>query len=677
MQFCLNAAQSPCLAATAEASVERGTKDVTVYPKQPPQITTSSNQVSTIIHEAAKSYRAKDYKTASQILSKIPETLKQNSEGSPRDSWTKSRLIPVIEFLADSLFLAGEYNQAAPLYGQALDNWASDNAAKFSPTFNTSLPSADESLRSFNSIAESELRLFKAGSPNSLPQQKHYHSRLIETAAQDLNVLAMIYGLQKRFADADKLSKAALPYLGNRVSNNFIGGETVQRPDHLPEMEAIAEQVLSITERSLGQNDLMVATRLDILAQYYIGTKNQREAAVELTRAIAIKQKRFGKDAAEIADDVEKLRDILILLQNTEAAEIWSQRLLAIKEKISGPDNLNLLPILQNCAYCAYSRQAYADAIQFEQRMLTIQEKHLGKNDPALIDTLHRMADYNQAQGNLAQAEALWQQIVEIAKTDTKTYQQYLPNYLYSLSCVMEQEGKIDQEQLVLQTELQTLEKRNAAPGVLESEALNKLALVAKIKGNLAECESLLKKSLSICERRAEGSDRQTKMTLVLLSDQLKEQHKYTELEPILKNSVSSSENIPRMDVSFLLWSLSQLVDCYAEQAKFDAAEEAAMKALTIAQRFYGNNPNQTCPYIDSLASILVRENKTAEAEKFYKQALAMFESENQPAALATRLSKLANFYRSVGKTKEADDIEARRAAILKSKSSSQSSPHR
>ena len=168
--------------------------------------------------------------------------------------------------------------------------------------------------------------------------------------AGSLNNLALVYGAQGRYAEAEPL------YL----------------------------RALAIEEEVLGPEHPHVATNLDNLAVLYLTQGKYAEAEPLHQRALTIRETVLGPEHPDVANSLNNLAALYEKQGNYAEAEPLYQRALAIQEKALGPEHRDVGTSLNNLALLYEHQREYGQAEPLYRRSLAIREKALGPEHPAV-----------------------------------------------------------------------------------------------------------------------------------------------------------------------------------------------------------------------------------------------------------------------------------------------------
>jgi tetratricopeptide (TPR) repeat protein len=122
------------------------------------------------------------------------------------------------------------------------------------------------------------------------------------------------------------------------------------------EIELLYQRALSINEKALGSEHLVIAGNLNNLAMLYFSQGQYTKAEPLYGRALVIFERVLGPEHSNVAMSLNNLAVLYDTQGQYVKAEPLYQRTLAIREKVLGPDHLYVAATLNNLAML-YSRK--------------------------------------------------------------------------------------------------------------------------------------------------------------------------------------------------------------------------------------------------------------------------------------------------------------------------------
>ena len=285
--------------------------------------------------------------------------------------------------------------------------------------------------------------------------------------AVSLNLLALLFQAQGRYAEAEPLFKRALA-----IEEKAFGPE---HPDlatclaslaslydamgRYADAEPLGERALAIQEKALGPEHPDLAACLNDLASLYDAMGRYSEAEPLCKRALAIREKAFGPDHPHVAMSLDSLARILLDQDRYPEAEPLLERALAIAEKTSGPGHPFVATVLNDLGLLRLDQGRYADAEPLYLRSLEVYEKVLGQDHPSVAGCLNNLADLYCVQGRYAEAETLYDRSLTIIEKAIGPDHPLAAKSLSSLALLYGGKGQFELAEPLLTRSLTIIEK--------------------------------------------------------------------------------------------------------------------------------------------------------------------------------------------------------------------------
>src|ERR1700730_17128274 len=186
--------------------------------------------------------------------------------------------------------------------------------------------------------------------------------------ATSLNNLGLLYYLQKRNIEAERLLKRALriarkthshPSLASMLHNL---GVVYQARGNYAKAEPLLRRALGERERAFGPDHPEVVNSLNNLGVVYRKRHRFAQAERSLQRALVITERILDSEHPFVAASLDRLRFLYEDLHRYERAETLFSRSLAIREKAFGPDHPEVAASLDNLARLSQLRARRLDA---------------------------------------------------------------------------------------------------------------------------------------------------------------------------------------------------------------------------------------------------------------------------------------------------------------------------
>ncbi|MGB3189226.1 MAG: CHAT domain-containing tetratricopeptide repeat protein, partial [Limnoraphis sp.] len=276
--------------------------------------------------------------------------------------------------------------------------------------------------------------------------------------------------------------------------------EQLHREGKYNEAIPLAEQVLEIRERLLGENHPDVASSMAWLAELYRSQGRYDEAEPLYERSLAIDEKALGENHPLVATSLNNLALLYRSQGRFNEAEPLYQRSLAIGEKALGENHPWVAASLNNLAGLYHSQGRYSEAEPLYQRSLAIGEKALGENHPLVAQSLNNLALLYNSQGRYNEAEPLYQRSLAIGEKALGENHPHVATTLNNLAQLYHSQGRYDEAEPLYQRSLAIDEKILGENHPHVATSLNNLALLYRSQGRYSEAEPLYQRSLAIYE---------------------------------------------------------------------------------------------------------------------------------------------------------------------------------
>ena len=225
------------------------------------------------------------------------------------------------------------------------------------------------------------------------------------------------------------------------------------------------------------------------------------EALPFLMKALAIREKSLGPEDLDVATSLNNLGELYREQGQYGKAEPLYQRSLKIREKSLGPEDPAVATSLNNLALLYLTQGQYAKAEPLYQRSLEIWEKSLGPEDPAVATSLNNLAVLYRTQGQYAKAEPLYQRSLKIWEKSLRPEDPYVASGLNNLGVFYFTQGQYAKAEPLYQRSLKIREKSLGPEHPNVATSLNNLAELYRTQGQYAKAEPLYQRSLKIREK--------------------------------------------------------------------------------------------------------------------------------------------------------------------------------
>jgi CHAT domain-containing protein/Tfp pilus assembly protein PilF len=346
----------------------------------------------------------------------------------------------------------------------------------------------------------------------------------------------------------------------------------------------LAETVLEIYKKSLGEEHLGTATILNDLGILYQFQGKYSESELSLQQALAIRQKQLGNNHVDIALSLTIMADLYRLQGRYSKAEPLYQQALDIYRENQKHNHPDTATTMNGLASLFQSQGRYDEAETVYRQALEIRQNLLGENHPDTATSLSGLAVLYHLLGRYVEAETLNLQAL----------------YIYTHKF-----GKIHPATAV---------------------TLNNLARLYESRGKYKEAELIYTQALSIYRDKLGNHHPFTLTSLNNLAGLYESQRKYAEAESLYQQSLAIrkqqlGENHPDTATSF-----NDLALLYQSQGRYSEAEPLYHRSLAIRKQQLGDNHPATAISLNNLAGLYWSQDDIPQAINYLTQGLAVEE---------------------------------------------------
>ncbi|MEM1169579.1 MAG: tetratricopeptide repeat protein [Cyanobacteria bacterium P01_H01_bin.35] len=389
------------------------------------------------------------YPKAQSWYEKCKEIAEKCLEGKPA-------VASVYIYLAESYRFQGKYNDAEPLYKQAIEI---DAVAAFGYDLYllaVAKLSNDKYFRLFNfyfhtliqqrqidKIALPENHLNLAIDLNNLAllyksQGKYNDAELLyrqaieinkitlpenhPELAQVLNNLGVLLNVQGRYEEAESLLAEALRMRKHlfgelhlntaETLNNF--GALYYEQGRYNKAKTFDLQVLEIRKQLLGETHPSIAQSLNNLANLCVKQGYYEEAESLHLEALEMRKRFLGEEHPDIANSLNCMGSLYCFQGRYEEAEPLYQEALEMRKRLLGETHSSVSTCLNNLAFLYFHQKLYSKAETFSLQAIEIDKTALPPNHPFLARDLNNLANLYRDQGRCTEAENLYLQALDI-----------------------------------------------------------------------------------------------------------------------------------------------------------------------------------------------------------------------------------------------------------------------
>lgn len=428
----------------------------------------------------------------------------------------------------------------------------------------------------------------------------------------------------------------------------------------------LAERVVALVEKALGEENREVASALSFLGYLHRSKKDYARAEPPLRRALAIYEKVLGPEHYNVGTLLNNIAMLYTSRRDYARAEPLLQRSLAVYEKAFGADHPNVAKPLKNLADLYKDKADYGRAEQLFQRLLAIREKASGRESVEAAEALNDLGLLYLATGDYARAESHYRRALSINQKLYGPEHAEVARTLNNLAGLYMARSDYEHAEPLLTRSLEIREKVLGANHPDVANTLDNLALLYINKGDYVRAEPIVQRALGIRSTNStmmhpDGANSLSNMAQVYFG-----KGDYMRAGGILQAALQIREKTLGSDHPSVASTLHNLAAVYFELKNYERAEPLMRRALAINEKVYGSEHPTTAGALNNLGTLYETMGDAARARPLYERALEIREKvlSTEHPDVAYSLASLATLCRSVGDYARAEPLYQRALAI-------------
>lgn len=417
------------------------------------------------------------------------------------------------------------------------------------------------------------------------------------------------------------------------------------------------------TEQEVGPDHLELAGLLNKLGAAHRRQGDYRQSSLAYERALSIQDKKLGPDHAEVGWTLNRRAGVLRLLGDLDLAEQHYGRALRLIEAVKGPESVDAAIITDNLGLVYGDKGDLERAEQLHKRALGIFEKAYGADHPDVATALDNLASVYADKGDYAQAEQHHKRVLAMREKVLGAGHPDVATSRDNLAVLYQKKGDYAAAEHLHREALATIEKTYGPEHPFTAEFIANLAGFYRNTGNYVQAERLYRRALAIGEKTYGAVHRITARRLNSLADVLELKGGYVDAILVYRRALAVALKTDGPESMLAADILDGLAEMYDKIGYSELHDEMHRYSLAIRRKINGpDDPSLLGHY----AALYFREGKLAEAEKFFKLALAARVEKlgEEHPVVATVLENLAIIYHRQGRYAEADAAYRRVMAI-------------
>ena len=367
------------------------------------------------------------------------------------------------------------------------------------------------------------------------------------------------------------------------VSRFLVALFEVADPERSPGEPVDVRQLLDRgAERLRGElhdQPLVRARLLQTIGDIYTKLAVYESAEALVAEALEIRQGELPEDHPDVLESVNQLGVIYRREGRLDEAEPLLRRVLAAREAAIEPDPAAVASALNNLGNLLWSQRRLDEAEAVQRRALEIRERELGEDHEDLAETLNNLGAVLKEQRRYADAEPILQRAAEVFA--------------------------------------RTLGEGHPRRGA----CLYNLGLIEDDLGHWQEAEQHLREALSVWTAAYGPQHPRTLMARSGLARLLTALGREAESVALLRSQLGVQE-ATAADQRVIASTSTSLGIALAAVGRFDEAQLAFEKALTIFRSAFGDEHDSTLNARNNLAWLAWRRGRPGEAERLFRPIL-------------------------------------------------------
>jgi len=226
---------------------------------------------------------------------------------------------------------------------------------------------------------------------------------------------------------------------------------------------ALAAKVMELVEQSLGENNNIIANRLNKQAVIYYHRGMFSYAEPLFIRALTIRMQILGPQHLDTATSLHNLALIYAAQGLYEKANLLYEEALKIEREILPSNHLEIAISLNNLSDLYKNQSLYEKAKPLMQEALEIRRKALSENHPLIAQSLNNLGELYLNQGNYERAEPLLLEALEMMRSFPPQDKTYFGGVINNLASLYYHQGLHQKAELLYEEARQALPDNHPA----------------------------------------------------------------------------------------------------------------------------------------------------------------------------------------------------------------------
>jgi tetratricopeptide (TPR) repeat protein len=395
---------------------------------------------------------------------------------------------------------------------------------------------------------------------------------------------------------------------------------------------ALVVECKDVCEDIEGQDSLIFASELRVLAGIYQKLNRLADAETLLNRAMQILTLKFGRESLEISETLNNLALVLSAQDRIADAEALFRESILIKEREYGRDSLKVASLLKNLAYLLFENfsDRYEEVESMYQEILRIEGIHVGPDSLEVGMTTNSLGLMYEKQGRFSDAERMFRESLRV-------------------------------RQLVLGHE-----------SLLVAKTMCNVAGLLVKMNRFADAEEFRKEVVRIKKMKLGCNSLEVAAALQLLASLYEKQDRLDDAQAAFKEALQIQQQKTGHESLEVCRTLEYLCCVYEKQLRIPDAVAACKEVLRLKEMHFGHESIEVANSMNNLAVIYFRyySDRLGDAEAMYKETMRIGELQvgHDSENVALTLENLGLMHEKQGRLAEAEALYSECLRIYESK---------
>jgi tetratricopeptide (TPR) repeat protein len=431
----------------------------------------------------------------------------------------------------------------------------------------------------------------------------------------------------------------------------------------------LAEQVLAIRKRLLGDRHSHVATSLDNLAEIYRKQGQYEKAEPLYLQALELYKSLLGDRHPDVATSLDNLARLYQDQGRYEKAEPLVLQALELRKSLLSDRHPDVATSLINLAELYRKQGRYEKAEPLYLQGLELYKSLLGNRHRDVATSLDNLARLYRDQGRYEKAEPLLVQALELYKSLLGNHHPDVATSLNNLAGLYQNQGRYDEAEPLLLQALALYKSRLGDRHPSVATSLINLALLYLDQGQYGKAEPLFLQALELYKSLLGDHHPNVATSLMSLAELYRKQGRYEKAELLALQALELRKSWLGDRHPSVATSLINLSTLYRDQGRYEKAELLALQALELYKSLLGDRHPDVAISLTNLSTLYLDQGKYEKAETLYLQALELTKSllGDRHPRVADSLNNLAGLYREQGRYEKAEPLLLQALELRKS----------